>query len=82
MPRSTPAPARPMLRPMNVSSAMGTLFSGIDFQSRQGYAVAKIALDQQKTEGEAVADMIQQAAAVRPVSDPTGPSGKLVDTYA
>ncbi len=67
---------------MNVASAMGTLFSGIDFQSRQGYAVAKLALDQQKSDGAAITQMIRDAAAVGPVSDPTGPLGRQVDTYA
>ncbi len=71
-----------MARSMNVSSAISTLFSGIDFQSQQGYAVAKLALDQQRSQGAAVNAMIEQAVAAGPKSDPTGPLGKKIDTYA
>jgi len=69
---------------MTVGSALSTLISGIDFQSRQGYAVAKLAMDQAKSQGDAMTDLLESAAKVgrQPVSDPTGRLGRSVDTYA
>lgn len=69
---------------MNGVSALSTLFSGIDFGSRQGYAVARLALDQAKAQGEAAVELVEASAqkAAQPVSDPTGPSGHRIDLYA
>ncbi len=69
---------------MNGISALGTLVSGIDFGSRQGYAVARVAMDQARTEGEAAVRLIKAASEVgkRPTPDPTGTRGRTIDTYA
>ena len=63
----------------------GPNLSAIDFDSRQGYAVAKITLDQAKSDGQAAIEMIKAAAetgASRPAPDPTGSCGGSLDTYA
>jgi len=69
---------------MSSISTLDARVSGIDFGSRQGYAVAKLTLDQAKSEGEAAVDLVKAAAEVgkRAVSDPAGPSGRTLDAYA
>lgn len=69
---------------MSSISSLDARISGIDFGSRQGYAVAKLTMDQAKTEGEAAVDLVKAAAEVgkRAVSDPSGPSGRSLDAYA
>ena len=70
---------------MTVNTALSTL-SGIDFASRQGYAVARLALDQARSQGEAANELIRAAESlgksVPARSDPTGPVGRTLDTYA
>ncbi len=72
---------------MNAVSAIGTLFSGIDFQSRQGMAVARLTLDHVESQGKAAVDMIRAAAKVsneagERARTPIGPSGHNLDVYA
>lgn len=69
---------------MSSISSLGARVSAIDFDSRQGYAVAKLTLDQAKAEGQAAVDLVKAAAEVarRPASDPSGPAGRTLDAYA
>lgn len=75
---------------MNALSALSSTMSNIDFSSRQGYAVAKLALDQAKVDGAAAVKLIDSAAAVgtRPSRDTTSSCsgtnayGGTIDTYA